>query len=205
MQMKIQLIDNHDEQFANGEKTESEEGWTTVVGKTKSNKFSDILKTTVASAFHEEKTKCDIIISKAVDDDKDKAFLADLCGKMEFTTIPQNPQRLGKKGGHPRLLKASFPSAFDARSFIARYDELRRTNSDKIPTLRIRPNKPKEEREKFSKQSKLAYDLNCRAKENNTQESYSLRDDGSIWKYALSTDNKWKRVSDWRPSSSGNE
>lgn len=176
--------------------------WSVVVRDKKDTKkaFSDVLKETVATAFHEEKNKCDVIISKATESKDDKKFLVDLCHTMNFPTMPRAHQRLGKKGNTPRLLKVTFPSAFDARSFKARYEDERRRGADDLPTIRVRSNKNKEERAIFAKSSKLAFDLNSHARKEKTAESFSLRDDGSIWRYAKSSDGKWKRDREWSPS-----
>ena len=186
------------------ESDDSNDGvWHVVPGQRKKLDFAEALRQSVKSAFQEEKVKCDVIISKAQESDNDTNFVSDLCQRMNFQSKPSNPHRLGKIGSRPRLLKVSFPTAFDARSFIARYDQFRRENRDENP-LRIRQSKTKEEQAVFSKGSKLAYELNTKARQDNLPESYSLRDNGAVWKFVKASDGKWRRDRDWRPVS-GNE
>ena len=158
----------------------------------------------MSTALREDRTKCDVIISGAPEASSDTRFVSDLCQTMNFDIQPRNPQRLGKVGDRPRLLKATFPSPFDARTFIARYDQHRREKTDNLPTIRIRSNKTKDKRVAFSRGSKIAFALNKKANEDGLPESYSLRDDGSVWKYVKSDNGKWRRERDWVPPS-GNQ
>ena len=182
----------------------SDEGddWTTVQGNRR-KAFSDAVRQSVTSALQDERVKCDVVISRAEESTDDSKFVNELCKTMDFPAHPTSAQRLGKKKGEqPRLLKVSFPTAFDARTFIARYDQARRNKTDALPSLRIRSSKTKQERELFAKSSKLAYELNTKAKKDVSNESFSLRDDGSIWKFIQSDDGKWKRDRSWRPPTS---
>lgn len=182
-----------------------ESDWATVVGKKKKDKsFPEVLRQTMSTALHEERTKCDVIISGAPEGDNDTNFIADLCQTMNFDMNPRNQQRLGTKGERPRLLKATFPSPFDARTFIARYDQKRRENTENLPKLKIRSSKTKAEQAAFSQGSKLAFALNKKAKDDGLPESFSLRDDGSVWKFVKSENGRWRREDDWVPPS-GNQ
>ena len=54
--------------------------------------------------------------------------------------------------------------------------------------------------DEVTKSSKLAYKLNTQAREAELNETYSVRDDGSIWKFAKQEGSEsWKRVHDWIP------
>lgn len=173
-----------------------------VQGKPKKS-FSDVLRQTVKNAFHEEKIKCDIIISKLPESTNETNFMSELCSKMNFAARPTNSHRLGKKGNRPRLVKVSFPTAFDARTFTSGYDQFRRENRDDqvYGGLRIRPSRTKDEQAVFTKSSDIAHRLNTEAREKNLPESYSVRDNGSIWKFTKSSDGAWKRNRDWQPPS----
>ena len=184
------------------------DGWTTVTSSSNRRSFSDVLRNSVRTVFQEERCKCDVIISKAEESANDAAFLAQLCEKMNFPTKPGQHQRLGKistspdeRGSHrPRLLKATFSSAFDARSFMARYEECRKEKVEGLPVLRLRSGKSKEEREAFGRSSKEAHKLNEEARKAGKNESFSLRDDASIWKFTKKEDGAWVRDRSWRPA-----
>ena len=174
--------------------------WSEVVDRKKKKSLPDMLRQSVRSALEEEKNKCEVIISRAAESDDDTAFITTLCTTMQSSTKPTHLTRLGKKGNHPRLLKATFPSSFDARTFIAKYEEARKEKIEELPKIRMRSSKTGEERAAFAKSSKLAYKLNDQARQAKLNESYSLRDDGAIWKYTKEEDSAvWKRVRDWSP------
>lgn len=177
---------------------DSNDGWRTVTYSQRKS-FSDALRNSVKSVFQEERCKSDVVIAKVDEGGDDNAFLKELCQKMDFAVKPTEPQRLGKRGERPRLLKVTFPTAFDARSFMARYEERRRERSDDFPVLRLRSGKTKEELAAFSRSSKEAFKLNEEAKTAGKNESYSLRDDASIWKFIKQENGSWKRDKDWRP------
>lgn len=168
--------------------------WTTVSSHRKS--FSDVVRRSVETALHDERCKQDVIISGAQEND-DKKFIDDLCSIMDFSTKPTSYRRLGEKGSRPRLLMASFPSAFDARSFIVRYDNARKEKTQGLPVLRLRTGKNNNERAVFRKSATLAFKLNNEAREAGIEESYSLREDGSIWKFKKTDDGVWKRERNW--------
>ena len=142
-----------------GEDDSGDDEWITKEGRRKKT-FAEAVRQSVASAFREERDKREVIISKASESTDDMKLVKDLCQAIDFQSIPTHAQRLGKKGDRPRLLKATFQNEFDARSFIARYEQARRDATDDLPSLRVRSSKNKEERAFFSKNSKLAYTLN---------------------------------------------
>lgn len=179
---------------------EGDASWSVAPGKKKKKSLPDMLRQSVCSALEEEKSKCDVIISRAVESQNDDTFMSTLCTTMRSSIKPTHLVRLGKKGSHPRLLKASFPTSFDARAFIAKYDEARKTKTGELPNIRMRSSKSGNELAAFIKSSNLAYKLNTQAREAKLNESYSVRDDGSIWKFAKEEDSgTWKRVHGWTP------
>lgn len=189
-------VPNDDE----GDGREGDTSWNVVASRRKKKSLPDMLRQSVQSALEEEKSKCEVIISRAVESGNDDAFISTLCTSMRSSTKPTHLVRLGKRGSHPRLLKASFPSSFDARAFIAKYDEAKKDKNEELPNIRMRSSKSGEERAAFTKSSNLAYKLNAQAREAKLNESYSVRDDGSIWKFAKDEGSgAWKRVRDWTP------
>ena len=187
--------------------TDDEGEWLDVHRKKTKKTMSEVLCQSVKNAFNEERIKCDVIISKAEESGDDVNFVSDLCKKMNFPTKPCNPHRLGKKSSEdrPRLLKISFPTAFDARTFVSRYGQFRKENRNE-PCLRIRGSKTKEEQAVFSKNSKIAHELNQEARTKKLPESYSLRDNGTIWKFMKGpNDGIWRRDREWQlPSGNDN-
>ena len=185
---------NHDDDDDDGS------GWTVQTNPKKKRSFSEVLQQSVTTALREERVHCDVIVAKAPESANDAQFINDVCTKMSFPTCPRDTMRLGKKSeGRPRLLKVTFPSAFDASSFMARYDQAERTKTEGLPSLRLRPSMSREERPAFAKSSKLVFDLNTKAKNDALPESYSLRNDGSVWRFCKTHDGKWRRDRSWRP------
>lgn len=162
--------------------------------------FADVVRNSVQSTLRDEQIKSQIIISKVDEKANATQFLTNLCEKMSFTTEKSTDiERIGRKSSdRNRLLKVSFQTPFDARSFKARFDELKRENDTDLPNIRVRPSKTKKERELFSKNSQLAHKLNEEAKRDNSAFSFSLRDDGHIWKFVQQEDGKWKKDKDFK-------
>ena len=167
-----------------------------------SQTFAKVLRSTVESTIEDAETKKDLILSK-VQEGNDQQFLGDLCTKMEFTPKPVNPMRIGRKTEQrTRLLKVSFPSDFDARKFKSRFEQMKHEKKD-IPDIRVRSSKTKEERENFSKNSKITHELNKEAKDAGGDYSFSLRENGSIWKFVKGEDGRWKRDKEWSHQGNG--
>ena len=166
--------------------------------------FTDAMRQSVRSAMQEEQIKREVIITRAEDKGEDETIISKLCTDMGIHVKPSHLERMGKKGERPRLLKATFPTAFDARVFMAKHEECRK--QDLLPSIRMRSSKTKEQRTAFAERSKLAYNLNKEAKDKELEESYSLRDNGQIWKFAKNESGIWRRVRDWeheQPSGNG--
>ena len=157
--------------------------------------FADVVKSSVQSVLREEKVKSDVILINAKDNKQDTRDVKELCSDIGFPSQPIGAQRLGKsQADRSRLLKVSFGSAFDARAFQAKFEEARKEENPKVRGIRCRPGRTKAEQEKFSKLATTVHQLNQRTIEG---ESYNLRQNGQIWKFAQDGEGRWKRVADW--------
>ena len=137
----------------------------------------------------------------------DKDVLA-LCSKMNISTRPSSVVRLGKDEREgPRPIKVSFPTPFDARIFLSKAEELRNDENESVKRIRCRPCRSTEEQVRYLKQKEENRKLNENAKANGVheRESFSLRNNGQIWKYVKHDDGKWKRQTDWKQAPSSNE
>jgi len=159
----------------------------------------------VQSALLEESAKKDVVINLP-ENKRDTADIEDLCQQAKVTVKPTAIARLGKPNpDRTRPLKVSFPSAFDARTFQSRIDTYKESSTDEALTkLRCRPCRTREEQAKFSALSKEVKKLNEAANEG---ESFSIRQNGEVWKFIKDNDH-WKRAMNWNfspaSSSSGN-
>ena len=163
--------------------------------------FAQVVKTSVQSVIREEKVKSDVILLNVKDAKQDSSDVKTLCHDIGFPSQPIGIQRLGKsQENRHRLLKVSFSTSFDARAFQAKFDEARKDDVAKVRGIRCRPGRTKAEQEQFSKLNKAVYKLNQEASDS---ESYSLRSNMQIWRFARSDEGQWKRDADWsyRPSS----
>ena len=170
--------------------------WSNVV-RSKKN-LSGVMRQSVGAALQDERCKQDVIVSRA-DEQDDTKMVADLCKSLDFRTAPTSHRRLGQaKDNTPRLLMLSFGSSFDARAFKSRFEHCKAEKKDGLPNLRLRLGKTKEERVLFKHSAKLCHKLNQESKAQGN-ESYSLKDDGSIWKYIKADSGTWKREKSWTP------
>ena len=136
----------------------SDDTWTVVGprqnGPDSRNTFANAVQKSVRAALQEDRCKQEVIISGATEEGKnDLKLIHDLCQKIDFTSKPSDTVRLGKKkdsAERPRLLKVTFSTSFEARAFMARYNQARRDDSE-VPRLRLRSGKSKEEWEAFKK------------------------------------------------------
>jgi len=159
--------------------------------------FADVVRQSVQSALQDERGKNDLVISRMDEQGDDEKRLADVCKTLECESKPAELHRLGsKKEGRTRLLKVSFPTNFDARAFRASFNNRRKTHND-LPNWRLRGHRTRSEQALFEKNSRTTFQLNSAAKEAKLNESYSLRDDGSVWKFVKQENGKWKREKDW--------
>ena len=161
---------------------------------------AEVVRSTVESAMNNTDAKKELILI-GVQEGDDQHFLSELCNKMDFASDSPELVRIGHKAdGRKRLLKLTFPSNFDARKFKAKFDQLKSEKKD-IPNIRMRLGKTKQEREMYARNKQTAKKLNEDTKD--TKCSFSLRENGSIWRFVKGDDGKWKRDRDW--SHQGND
>ena len=165
---------------------------------------TDALRETLKNTLSEEKVKSEVIVADVEDigANNDLQFVSGLCSKMEFNTKPQAIMRLKKSqenNDRPRLLKVSFGNPFEARTFTARFAEVKKQNATNLPDIKMRPSRTKAEREIFKKKSALKNRLNEEAKTtgNHNTQSFSLRENGEIWRY-VHLQGKWTRDREWQ-------
>jgi hypothetical protein len=95
-------------------------------------------------------------------------------------------------------MKVTFASNFEARTFLNRFEENK--SNENVTSVWTRPYRTKEDQMQYSKNKKQVKELNDAAKEagNDTRCSYSLRNNGVIWKF-VKADGKWRRDENWTP------
>ena len=160
-----------------------------------------VVKKTINSTMEEEKVKSDLMISNLDDDGNDERCMKDLCTMMNLNeqSRPMRLVRVGKKKeDRKRLLKASFNTQFDARKFKASYEEAKKNETPNLPSVRVRRCRTKEEETTYKSKIKRLKELNDLAKEEGDTTSFSLRDNGLIWKYVKDQQSgKWRRDVKW--------
>jgi hypothetical protein len=148
--------------------------------------WTDVVKTSVKAAvktvLHDEKSKSEVVINKMPENKQDQRDIENLCTKMQFSARPTSIIRLGKDSSKPpRPMKVTFPTPFDARAFLAKADAVKKEGDDELKKLHCRPCHTSEEQTRFLKLKTNVTKLN---EESVATESYSLRNNGEVWKYA---------------------
>jgi ankyrin repeat protein len=109
--------------------------------------------------MNDAKTKNELILTGVKEGD-DQQFLGDLCNKMNVSSTTYDQVRIGRKNDErSRLLKLTFPTNFDARKFMAKFDQLRSEKAE-LPNIRMRLGKTKQERDAYAKSKIAAKKLN---------------------------------------------
>ena len=158
---------------------------------------ADVVRDTVKSTMQNEHMKSQLILGNVEENDEDQDFINNLCSKMNLEGKPIELKRIGHKSAdRKRLIKASFQTQFDARAFKARYTQMKKEDAD-FPSIRVRQSRSKEEQFQFKKALTLAKGLNDDAKTADASYSFSVRENGDIWKFAKNNEGNWKRVRDW--------
>jgi hypothetical protein len=137
----------------------------------KGTSFADVVRSSVRSALDDERHLKEVVISKVQEQGRDDIVVSDLCEKMDFKSRPTEVKRLGKKpteGNRQRLIKVTFPSAFDSRAFLSRFNETKKAD-DTLSHIKVRPGRTKEDHENYKKSVAIAYKLNDEAKKSSDQ------------------------------------
>ena len=160
--------------------------------------FSEMVKSSVKAVFQHEHAKNDVIIKGMKENNTDENDVISLCDKVQAVTKPKDLVRLGKPNAkRPRLLKASFQTSYEARGFLSRFDACKKGDAGALPKdIRCRPSRTREEQEKRNALSSQVFKLNQDVGTDGGI-SYSLRQNGEIWKFAKQESGKWRRVLDW--------
>ena len=67
-----------------------------------------------------------------------------------------------------------------------------------LSSLRMRPSRTREEQSLFKRKSDEVFKLNTAAKNENKKESFSLRENGQIWRFTQNENGRWVRDKDWQ-------
>ena len=159
--------------------------------------YSSVVASSVRTALRDEKARNDVIISRIKESANCQDTIRSICSKIEYAGLPNDVVRIGrKKEGRDRPMKVTFATSFDARRFCSRLNE-KKGDSEDISEIRVRLGKTKSELDLYMKNKNIAINLNKEAKEKNENVSYSLRDNGEIWKYKKQDNDKWIKEADW--------
>ena len=143
-----------------------------------------------------ERVHNEVIIKRLPENNRDSDAVNEICSTVQALVKPFSLHRLGKlQPGRPCLLKATFSSSFDARAFMAKIDETKKTGTQPmVQNISCRPGHTREERALYKKRSPSVYKLN---QQSGPDQSYSLRKDGKIWRFVRMDSGAWKRDTSW--------
>lgn len=164
--------------------------------------FAAVVKETIKTTMEEDKVKSDLMISNLDDVGNDERCMNELCSKIDLNeqSRPIRLVRVGKKkdSNSKRLLKASFSTQFDARKFKASYEDAKNNETPDLLSIRVRRCRTREEETVYKTKINRLKELNEKAKEEGGTTSFSLRENGNIWKYTKdSQTGKWRRDINW--------
>ena len=169
-------------------------------GDEQSASFAAVVRKSVQTAIKDEKCKTEVIISGAEEKGQDSTMVNELCEALNFQVRPLDVNRVGHKktdSDRQRLLKVTFASPFEARSFRAKFEEKRKTDADLIPKFRMRAGRNEEDQALFKRLNTEAHKLNAAAKGSGQNASFSVREHGVIWKFIKNDGGKWVHDQDW--------
>jgi hypothetical protein len=153
-----------------------------------------------------DKARSEVIIAKLPEKKQDTQDIDKLCADLNLSSRPTAITRLGKKEGqhHLRLTKVTFATPFDARKFLAKVDEVQRSDAETddddstAKSIRCRPCRNFEEQKRHKCSRRHVKKLNGDSRAAGVEdESFSLRQNGDIWKFKKMSNGKWTRVRDW--------
>ncbi|ELU12658.1 hypothetical protein CAPTEDRAFT_210230 [Capitella teleta] len=140
--------------------------------------FADVVKTSIRSALEEDRAKQEVIIQRLPENTRDVADVHEICARAEVIVKPTAVTRLGKSHpNRPRIVKVTFPSTFDARTFRSKVEESKATISDSFPNICCRPARTRDQQARHKTLGPEVYKLNQNAKSG--LESFSLRPNAS--------------------------
>ncbi|ELU03510.1 hypothetical protein CAPTEDRAFT_185844 [Capitella teleta] len=161
--------------------------------------FADIVRSTVKNTIKEEKAQAQVVISNAKEEDSDLQFMSSLCEKISQKSMSKKVSRMGTKSAdRVRPMIVTFDSIFDARTFMSRFDDSKSDDDVLTPPIKILLYRTREDQTMYKKKLEMARELNKKAKDESPNISFSLRNNGCIWKYIKDADcNKWRRDLEW--------
>lgn len=164
--------------------------------------FADVVRSTMMSTIREEKAQAQVVISNVKEEGNDLRFMSSLCEKINNKSMPKNVSRMGTKlADRVRPMVVTFDSNFDARTFMSRFGDSKSDEDVSTPPIKIRPYRSSEDQTMYKKKLEKARELNRTAKEKSPDTSFSLRNNGCIWKYIKDPAcNKWRRDTEWSDS-----
>ena len=138
------------------------------------------------NVFQEQKSKCEIVISRLEESDNDTNAVKQICNNLPlgFSGHPTETKQLGKKVQSLRLLLVTFDSEFPAKNFRNTVNVMKSKNLQ-LPRIEVRQNLDEETRKKFSEKSKLVFSLNQEIANSHSCDKvkFSLHENGIICKY----------------------
>jgi hypothetical protein len=88
-------------------------------------------KRSLKSVMNDEKTRSEVVISQIPENKRDVKDIEELCAAVQITVRPTAVSRLGNDTTkRPRPVKLTFPTPFDARTFLAKADAARKEGKD---------------------------------------------------------------------------
>jgi len=169
---------------------------------TNKHTLEETVTASVKTAFRDEKAKREVVLAQLPENKRDSKDVEALCRRLKVSTRPSSTARMGQATSErPRLLKATFPSEFDARLFLAKVEANNNdnNNADNAP-IRCRPCRTRNEQSRYLAVRDKVRRLNNNALENSLNESFSIRHNGDVWRFAKENGN-WKRDPSWKISS----
>ncbi|ELT97579.1 hypothetical protein CAPTEDRAFT_207974 [Capitella teleta] len=161
--------------------------------------FADSVRSTMKNTIKEEKAQAQVVISNAKEENSDLRFMSSLCEKISHKSILKNVSRMGTKLVHSvRPMVMTFDSNFDAHTFMSQFDDSKSDDDVSTLPIKIRPYRTREDQTMYKKKLEMARELNKKAKDESPNTSFSLRNNGCIWKYIKDAAcNKWRRDPEW--------
>jgi hypothetical protein len=165
------------------------------------NILEEAVSASLKSALREEKTKCEVVLALP-ENKQDTKDIEEMCQRLQISTRPSALTRMGESStsNKARPLKATFASHFDARLFLAKVGE--NNHNAENPAIRCRPCRSSKEQARYMTLRPQVKSLNDTARENGVNESFSIRQNGEVWRFTKRENGKWRRDVNWKLASS---